>query len=310
MRQNRRVAVIDVGSNSIRLAVADVAHRSIHIIYSDRAVTRLGRGVQENRVLDKESIEKSLYFIEKFKIAAKDLSVDTIIAVGTSALRDAEDGLVFRDLVKERTGIELKILTGDEEAFFTIEGIKAGIDDTTPPLYAFDIGGGSIEWIYEGKSPIRGSINFGVVKAFGRFFKPESDIKRAAQNLREFFNDLIRASLPKENACHLIATGGTAVTVAMIEKRLSEYAPSLIHRTIVKTEKIRDMINKIVITNFCTWEYSSYVPRDRLELLLPGLIILDSIASFLDIELLLISDYGLIEGLMINHERFCYNSLL
>lgn len=310
MKPIKRIAVIDVGSNTIRFVIADVSDRKIEKVHNERVVTRLGKELEKNKVLNKESIEKSLKFLEKFKAIGESLKVDKLIAIGTSALRDAKDGEMFCNFVRQKIGIDLKIISGDEEAYFTIEGIRAGIESPIPPLLAVDIGGGSIEWVYENGYVDKGSINFGVVKAYEKYFHSALDLKKASQNLKEFFSEEIKSSIPRKTVKSFIATGGTSVTIAMIELRLTEYKPNAIHGTLISIEKLKEMINKIIVTNLENWENSVYIPKDRFDILLPGMIILETLADYLETKSIMISDYGIIEGIMINHERFCYNNKL
>lgn len=310
MKPTKRVAVIDVGSNTIRLLIADISGREIKKVHTERVVTRLGKKIEKNKVLNKESIKKSIEFLEKFKSIVESFNVHRLIAVGTSALRDAKDGEIFCNFVREKIGIDLKIISGDEEAYFTLEGVKAGIPNLKPPLFTVDIGGGSIDWVYQNRFTERGSINYGVIKLYERFFTSEIDLNSAYENLKEFINQLINSSIPRKEVKNLIATGGTPVTLALIENKQAEYSPDSVHGTVLSTEKLKKMVKEVILTGLKNWENSIYIPQDRFDLLLPGMVILETFAEYLKAESIIISDYGIIEGIMINYERFCYNNKL
>ena len=142
-----RVAVVDLGTNTTRLLVADVDDRRVTEVERRNAITRLGEGVDSgNRLLD-GAMERVLAVVGEYRRAIDELGVERVIAVATSAVRDAENGEQFRHALLERCGIEARIITGDEEARLSFAGATLERAPGGPPLLVLDIGGGSTEFV-------------------------------------------------------------------------------------------------------------------------------------------------------------------
>lgn len=300
MKPTEDISVIEIGSNTIRLLIGNLKYDKVNRLYSDRVVTRLGNNLINTKRLNPESIDKSIETIYKFKVLSQDYQSNILIPVGTSVLREAEDSLFFCEEVYKLTGLKIRILTGNEEAFYTLEGIRAGLPEYDD-FIAIDIGGGSTEWVYEkNKSIFKGSINIGVLKI--RF---ELDISHLSDNdTKNHINEIISSNLPKINFKYLIATGGTAVTIGMINIESDKYIPEIIHGQKISKNKLKQIVNKIFETPYEKIKNIRGVPSDRIDLIIPGCIILESLVEHFNSDYIVISDYGFIEGIMKNYKNF------
>lgn len=301
MKHTDNISVIDIGSNTIRLLIGNFKNGQINRLYSDRVVTRLGKDLNITKKLNSESINKSIEVINKFKLLSQNYNANILISIGTSALREAEDSLIFLKEVSEITGLKIRILTGEEEAFYTLEGIKLGL-----PQYknfiAIDIGGGSTEWIFEEKDKIfQGSLNIGALrlKNISNYIDEN--------NLRHHIKKIIESNLPQKKFNLLIATGGTATTFGMISLKIDNFMPDLIHGKKFSKNKLKQIVEKILKTNYEERKNIKGIPSDRLDIIIPGLLILESLVEYFNCNFFIISDFGLIEGIMKNYENFCYN---
>src|ERR1700733_12946760 len=144
--RTRRVAVIDIGSNSTRLLVADVLHGRVTPIERRSTVTRLGRGVDLSGRLAAEAIEAACAAVDPYVATVQELGAEAVDAVATSAVRDAENGSAFIAELRERFALSARVLDGEEEARLTYLGATSERTPTEPTLVV-DIGGGSTELI-------------------------------------------------------------------------------------------------------------------------------------------------------------------
>lgn len=139
----RRIGVIDVGSNSIRLVVYDVRGRAMQPRFNEKVLAGLGRGLTDSGKLNKDGVDLAISALSRFMSITRAQGVDTLIAFATAAVREASDGPAFVDRVKRETGLSLRILSGGDEARYSAQGVLVG----TPGVdgVAGDLGGSSLE---------------------------------------------------------------------------------------------------------------------------------------------------------------------
>jgi len=139
----RRVGVIDVGSNSIRLVVYDVRGRAMQPRFNEKVLAGLGRGLNSSGKLNKDGVEMAVSALSRFMAITRAQQVDTLIAFATAAVREASDGPAFCERVKKETGLTLRVLSGADEARYSAQGVLVG----TPGVngVAGDLGGSSLE---------------------------------------------------------------------------------------------------------------------------------------------------------------------
>jgi exopolyphosphatase/guanosine-5'-triphosphate,3'-diphosphate pyrophosphatase len=168
--KNKTLAAIDIGTNTFRLLIAEVQsdpwqkNYSIKEICSERIITRLGDGISDNGSIKRQAVTRSINALKKFSNIIYGQNVYETLAVATSALREAENSDDFLKKVKDATGLEIKVITGREEAEITASGMM--IDMVLPKTALMvDIGGGSTELIFrKSKKPVlANSLNLGVV---------------------------------------------------------------------------------------------------------------------------------------------------
>jgi exopolyphosphatase/guanosine-5'-triphosphate,3'-diphosphate pyrophosphatase len=139
----RRIGVIDVGSNSVRLVVYDVRGRAMQPRFNEKVLAGLGRGLSGSGKLNKDGVEIAVSALSRFMAITRAQQVDTLIAFATAAVREASDGAGFCERVKKETGLQLRILSGGDEARYSAQGVLVG----TPGVdgVAGDLGGSSLE---------------------------------------------------------------------------------------------------------------------------------------------------------------------
>ena len=224
-----RVAVVDLGSNSSRLLLCEV--RDGRVEENDRrtTVTRLAQGVDSTGRLDDAAIERTADVLAGYADAIGDAKPDRVVALATSAVRDAANGDDFRKLVRDRFGLDLRIIGGDEEARLTFLGATTGRGAEGGSILVIDVGGGSTELVAgtAGHEPaFFVSTQVGAVRQTERHLHddpPRADqLAELRAEVRRTFTD-VAAPAPQVATC--IAVAGTPTSLAAIDQRLDPYDP-------------------------------------------------------------------------------------
>jgi len=311
MKPTENIAVIDVGSNTLRLLIGNLKENRIYKLYTDRVVTRLGKDLIKNSVITEETLKISIETLKNFKKLSEKFDVSCIIAFGTSALREAKNAEDFCEVVKKKTGIDIHIISGQEEAYYTLCGVMDEELKKEDSVFIVDIGGGSTEWIYyNGNNFNMGSIPVGALKIKEIFLNSEPYDNDHILKAKAFINEELKKFFPEIKTKKLIATGGTASTLAMIFLELSDYSPEKTHMISIYTSIVKEILKKLLSIPLQRREKIKGMPPDRADIICQGLLILDTIADYLNADKITISEYGILEGVMKNYKKFCYNSSL
>ena len=151
----RQAAVIDVGSNSVRLVIYRLDGRAIWTVYNEKALAGLGRDVPAAGRLSPEGVEAAITVLRRFRALLDGWKADEVLTVATAAVRDAADGPMFLKRVRDETGLSVRLLTGEEEARYAALGVLAG--DPGAQGVVGDLGGSSLELIrLDGQAPADG----------------------------------------------------------------------------------------------------------------------------------------------------------
>lgn len=232
-------AAVDVGSNSCRLLVVDADGQPI---IREMEITRLGRGVDEHGRLDDGSLERTLEVVERYRERWEEHGVASgaVRIAATSAVRDAVDRDRFFEGVRERTGVDAVVLSGDDEARTTFRGVAARLD-VQAPLVVIDVGGGSTELIVGGEDgavTAAVSLQLGSVRLTERLLRsdpPSEDEVRSAREevrveLEEGRRQLEdRGADPRVGT--LVGVAGTVTTLTALHLDIDPYDPELVHGT-------------------------------------------------------------------------------
>ena len=140
-----RVATIDLGTNTFLLLIAECIDGKLRAVYQEEAFVRLGRGVDRTGLISNEAMERGLLCLRNYCETAKKYGAGKIAACGTSALRDASNSAAFLATVENALALEIRIISGEEEARLSFWGALSKKRHLLPPVYMLDIGGGSTE---------------------------------------------------------------------------------------------------------------------------------------------------------------------
>lgn len=309
--KTKSLAGIDIGTNTFRLLIAEVypvrkLGGSLKEIHSERIITRLGEGVSETNLLKEEAIDKSISALKEFKKIISGHQVDALAVVGTSALRDAGNSLTFLERAKEESGIDIKIISEEEEARLTSLGMMMDIAVPESALLV-DVGGGSTEFIFvkENEPLSIHSLNLGVVYLTDKHMKndppAEEEIKRMDIEISKKLISIEtwKEFLSKETA--FIGTAGTITTLSAMVQDLNSFKHNRIHNSRILFNSVKDIFSEISKTS--TRQRAEKYPvleSPRLNIIVPGTLILLKIMMTFGFREVIVSDNGLREGIILD----------
>lgn len=211
-----KVAVIDLGTNTFHLIIAELTANDISICYKTNLPVRLGEGKINDNFIIQEAFERGLLALEKFSLLIKEHEVELVKAIATSAIRSAENGNSFIKAAKNYAGIDIEVISGDEEAEYIFKGVRAtGVVDQTSLI--MDIGGGSTEFIICDKEALlwKKSYNIGAARLMQAFFHSDpittTDQTAVIRHLDTELSDL-KEVLNLYRPKHLIGSAGAFET--------------------------------------------------------------------------------------------------
>lgn len=306
------VAGIDLGTNTVRLLVARFGTQSpFEELYSEQRITRLGQDLRHTGCLVPEAMARTVNAIRAFKTMADRFQVDRMAVVATSAVRDAKNREDFIDQVRREAGYEVHVIDGDREARLSYQGIRMALDGQSDNLMIVDIGGGSTEYVSVKNGEIAGavSINMGVVHFTDGYLRSDPPGKAEIDNVRTEVRRLLKKdadSLSGGSSVRFVGTAGTVTTLAAIHQGLTEYDPAKINNyTISRSEigRIFESLCQMPVKERCG--LPGLAPG-REDLIIAGSIILMESMDYFGFSDLVVSDYGLREGLVLD----LYNRLV
>ena len=231
----RRVAVVDLGTNTTRLLVADVSNGSVAELDRRTTITRLGEGVDATGRLGEAAIERVSGALAEYRAVIDELGATHITAVATSAVRDASNGDDFRAHVKREFDIDARTISGDEEAKLTFLGATGARPAGSEPAMVLDIGGGSTEFVIgvAGSEPdFHVSTQAGAVRQTERHLADDPPTQEQISDMALELQLMIEQAVPaelRERTGFGIAVAGTATSMASIEQELDPYDSERVH---------------------------------------------------------------------------------
>ncbi len=284
-----RFAVIDIGTNSARYLLANADNSTISSIYADREITRLGKGLYtEERLMCRESMDATASAVARFASHAKQNNADKIICIATSAARDAANSHILSDLIMQKAGIQLTVLSGEQEALAGFTGALADTADASNTILV-DIGGGSTEIIEQAPD---GSVNC-------------ISYNCGCVRLCELFGeDYTKAYSFIKNTIHvpdnksIVFIGGTASVLAMLYHGLSSYSEGKLHMTSVPYSDVVALRDKLCSMSQAQREELIHFDKKRADIVPYGFMIISYIMEQAGAHTVTTSEQGLMHGII------------
>ena len=294
-----KVASIDLGSNSTRLLIADITNGNLTTIYKEHQVTRMADKLSESKIISKESTKRVLKVLAGYFKVIKRNNVENIQIVGTAALRDANNSQDITQLIEKKFGIEVEIVSGEEEGVLTSVGVLntlGGLDN----FLIVDIGGRSTEFIYDSDMRIVSkSINIGVVTLSELFFNnlPPSE-EKVLSAIEYIKNNLFQSNI--FNGRILIGVAGTFTSLASIFLEQTQFNEQEIHLTELKNMDVFDIYEELLHLNEpqIITKYKGLDPK-RAKTIQAGILLAKEIISKYNVNSIKVSNSDILEGLIL-----------
>ena len=302
-----RVAAIDCGTNSIRLLIADIDGNNFREVVRDMEIVRLGQGVDETGQFHPDAIARTLAAVDKFAAEIAKRGVEKIRFCATSATRDATNRHLFVDGVRERLGIELEVISGDEEAALSFAGAIKDLDPSNGPFLVVDIGGGSTEFVF-GTSTVEAarSVNIGCVRMTERHFASDPATAQQIELARTDIQAAIAqaaAVVPITKAKTLVAVAGTATTVAAAALDLPEYDRYAIHLSRISAQQTHDAATMFATSTREQRLALGYMHPGRVDVIAAGSLVLSEIMKATGASEFVASESDILDGMAFSLAR-------
>lgn len=302
--RSMKKAVIEMGTNSTRLLIADLDGDNFEEIEKKLITTRLGAGVDTNKLLSDKAIKRGLDGLKKLKESVQKENVKEVKLIGTSALRDVGNSDTFKKMIKDEIGYNLEVISGEKEADLIFKGVT--LDFNFNNYIIIDIGGGSTEFIWQNFKDDEinmKSIDIGAVRITDRFINDvniplsRSKVEKISTHIRKTLKENIEISSDINN---LIGVGGTITTLASIMLKLESYNSKAIHNYILKYSDINKIMNILRKLDLKMKKKIKGLDPDRADIIVPGTIILIETMKYLRKLKLRVSDYDILHGMLID----------
>ena len=296
-----RVAAIDCGTNSTRLLVAEAQPDGFRTIDRRMIITRLGRGVNERRVLAPEALERTLATVADYAAICGDLNVERIRVTGTSAVRDAMNREEFFRGVRMLTGTEPELLSGAEEARATFLGARSDLPGNEKVL-VIDIGGGSTEFIYGELEPEELiSLDIGCVRMFEKHLLSDPPSEKELTELRADVTgeiDRARAHLGVRPGARFVGVAGTVAQLALLKAGAPVYDPDVTHHAVLSHGDVRMLARRLARLDYDRRKRMTGMDAGRADIIVAGALILEVAMEVFDAAELLTSEKDILDGLV------------
>jgi len=302
------LAVIDLGTNTVRLLVAQPDGRGgYRSLFADQEITRLGQGLLPDRALQPEPIRRTLRVLRRFREEAEARGVVRTLAVGTSALREATNRDTFLARARDEAGVEVSVVSGEEEAQLTLLGVRAALADAPGRFLMMDIGGGSTEFLDADGTAILAMVStgLGVVKLTETYLKTdpptEAELAAARQavasRLTRVLAEELRDYSPRDP---FVGTAGTVTTLAAIDLRLDPYDPDRVTGHEITRDRVAALLRELASLPLADRRKISGLEPARADVIVAGALICLAAMDLLGFARLLVSDGGLREGILLD----------
>lgn len=302
-----RYAAIDVGTNTIRLLVAEVEDTATYRpVFQDQVITRLGEGLQESGLLSPRAVERTLQVLQRFSQTAKELEAEEVVAIATSAAREAKNQTEFLNRARTEVGLEVQVASGEEEATLTALGVSHALGPARGSMLIMDIGGGSTEFISLEHRRITGrlSLPIGVVKLTEAHLRADppslNELETAAAFLRKDLRQ-VPALLDPPPGGILAGTAGTPTTLAAIDLGLVTYDPGRVTGHPLSRDRIQELLEHLCSLPLAERRQIVGLEPGRADVIVAGALLTREVMMLLRFNELTVSDGGFREGILLRH---------
>lgn len=302
------LAIIDMGSNSIRFIVIQIhQNRSYSLQYQQKESIRLGHGLSQTKRLSPEGIERAMTCLKVYSHMIDVLHVRSCIAVATAAVRNAENGPEFIDRIREETGIAIEVISGEKEAYLGYLGVINTIELTD--FIQFDLGGASVEisLIHDRQVQHSVSVPIGAVTLTEKFKLQNAVPPELLEKCRQFIlKKLDQLPWLKNNNLPVIGIGGTVRNIAKIDQKSTNYQLPRLHNYRLPLERFDRIYETLVSKNYAARKKVPGLSGERADIIIAGAAVIKALMDCNGGRELIVSGCGLREGIFFEYygERY------
>jgi exopolyphosphatase/guanosine-5'-triphosphate,3'-diphosphate pyrophosphatase len=304
-------AVIDIGTNSVKLLVAHVEGHLVHPLHEESEQTRLGQGFYETHMLQPEAITQTAQVVAGFAQLARRWEPASIRVIATSAARDAINQEELLAQLQEASGLRSEVISGEQEAELAFEGVTTSEAFAEHPLLVLDVGGGSSEFILgeNNHAIFAQSFKLGTVRLLEKMPPNDPPLARDLDAMRDWarayfqseilpvvnpkLEQLLRKSTSGKELPFLVGTGGTTTIMTRIQYQLSSFERSLIEGAVLTRRDVEGQVARLWSVSLEQRKQIVGLPKKRADVILPGVVIFATVLEMLGFEELHVSTRGL-----------------
>ena len=298
----KRVSCIDIGTNTALLLIADLdpATGSIQPVYHKQTIVRLGKNVDAAKTIDPQGLQRLIDCMIDYRQLSDAYASESIIAAGTSALRDAKNRTEVIEAIGRAADITIECISGNEEADLTFSGAVAGMSDIPELFTVIDIGGGSTEISMGSPGYVTESVSLdiGSVRLTERFFTTlppsQSEIDAAKSCIDQLFTaNIIPFFASRE---HVYGVAGTITTIAQVDQGLKHFDALKVHNYPLTYEEVHAFLDRLKKSTL-EQIIELGIPEGRADVITMGMLILHQFMRLLGVTEIRVSIQGLRFGL-------------
>lgn len=302
--ESARVAAIDIGTNSTRLLVAEVAGGRVEELARRSIVTRLGDKVDESGRLDDEACERVLAALAEYREHADEIGVARLVAVATSAVRDAANGSSFRDRIERETGIDARVVDGAEEARLLFAGATYGEARAAEPTVTIDIGGGSTEFVIGAGRELRfhASTQIGAVRHSERYLHSDPPAADEVAALADEVAAIVENAVPEAERAAVsraVAVAGTPTSLAAVDLELEQFDPWKVHGHTISLGTLEELLEMLAAMPLAERREVRGLHPDRAATIVAGGVVLAQSLRCFGLDAVEVSEHDILYGMVL-----------
>lgn len=296
-----RVAAIDVGTNSIHMIIVERQRHGFRVIDKEKEMVQLGRDSLEGRPLTDAAIQRGVEALRKMASVAQRWQVSELVAVATSAIREAPNGEQFIEAAEKAAGIHIRVISGEEEADYIYRAVRASVDFHGGTAVVIDIGGGSVELIVGTSDEvfITATEPLGSLRVSQRFGLEGAATPKDVEECRRYVRKRLRKPLARITTLGFDFSVGTSGTIMTLAELASQHRDALASGlSWLPRKRLRDLIDHLTPLPSAERARRFGIDERRASTILGGAIVLDEILRGLDVEQIRACDAALREGII------------
>lgn len=301
----RRSAFVDIGTNTILCVIAEIRDTGRFRVLDDLAeITRLGQDVDRTHRISAAGEERSLAVLKRYRGECDNLGVEEMVAVGTSALRDADNSAEVCARFGAALGCDIRVISGEEEAAYSFLAVQRGLCLTGEEILVIDIGGGSTELICGNSAGLfrAVSLDLGSVRLTERFLHSDpvhpNEVARMKAAIDEELGRLPERGMDPDPAPALVGIAGTFTTLAAMEKQLAYYSQRAVHGSCVSKDAVTRQRRRLEGASIAERRQMTGLEPQRADVIFAGAYLVERIMERYRAERVIVSDQGVRYGLL------------